>query len=161
MSRILQAGDALPEHRVTITARHIVLGAMASRDWQPQHHDHDHAIAANLPGIILNTPSQIGWFTGYLSNWAGPEARIARWRLKMSAPICSSTGIVFTGAVSHVADDPAGFRWAEFDLEAKVGPDVRSSARILAAMPGTINPWTLKGENWQPPVFSESKRQGK
>jgi hypothetical protein len=41
----VQAGEALPELAYDVTATTVVLGALASRDWRPMHHDKDFAHA--------------------------------------------------------------------------------------------------------------------
>ncbi|WP_150291473.1 MaoC/PaaZ C-terminal domain-containing protein [Sphingobium estronivorans] len=145
--------ERLPERQVHVTARHVVLGAMASRDWQPQHHDHGHALTAGLPGIILNTPAQTGWFCGYLTDWAGPQARIARWRLRMIVPITPGTDIVFSGEARRVGDS-GGVLWIEADLAIHAGATLYSSARFLAALPGATSPWSLDDAAWTPPPLS-------
>ena len=40
-------GDALPPLSYDVTATTVVLGALASRDWRPMHHDHDFAVNRN------------------------------------------------------------------------------------------------------------------
>ena len=37
----------LPRARHDVTATTVVLGALASRDWRPMHHDHDFAVNRN------------------------------------------------------------------------------------------------------------------
>lgn len=149
--------ERLPERRVHITARHVVLGAMASRDWQPQHHDHAHALTAGLPDIILNTPTQTGWFCAYLTDWAGAQARIARWRLRMIAPITPGMDLLFSGE-ARTAGESTGVRWIEADLAIHSGATLCSSARFLAALPGEkgVSPWHLEGPAWAPPRLSET-----
>ncbi len=57
------AGDALPELRYDVTATTVVLGALASRDWRPMHHDKDFATGRNgTQDIFMNTPNQAAWF---------------------------------------------------------------------------------------------------
>ena len=52
-------GQDLPELSVDVTATTVVLGAMASRDWRPMHHDKDFAVERNgLKNIFINTPKQ-------------------------------------------------------------------------------------------------------
>lgn len=151
MSRKVQKGAHLPPHSVRITARHIVLGAMASRDWQPQHHDHEYARAANLPGVILNTPAQTQWFIGYATAWAGPEARPARWRLSMKAPISSGDEVDFSGVVEAVKTDAAGHDWVVFNLAMTRGDQTVSTFRLLCAVGEGV--WQRLGADWQPPAF--------
>ena len=40
-------GQELPSLRVAVSATTIVLGALASRDWRPMHHDKAFAIERN------------------------------------------------------------------------------------------------------------------
>ena len=50
-----------------------VLGALATRDWRPMHHDHDFAVNRNgTRDIFLNTPNQAAWFERYVTDWSGP-----------------------------------------------------------------------------------------
>ena len=63
MKANLMPGDPLPTLEVPVTARMIVSGAAASRDWQPQHHDHTWAVErAGTRDIFINTPTLAGWF---------------------------------------------------------------------------------------------------
>jgi hypothetical protein len=51
-------GDTLPVLRHDVTATTVVLGALASRDWRPMHHDHDFAVNRNgTKDIFMNTPN--------------------------------------------------------------------------------------------------------
>ena len=73
------AGQALPELRYDVTATTVVLGALASRDWRPMHHDKDFAVERNgTRDIFLNTPNQAAWFERYLTDWTGPHGRLGR-----------------------------------------------------------------------------------
>lgn len=146
--------EQLPERRVTITAHHVVLGAFASRDWQPQHHDRTYAVAAGLPDIILNTPTQTGWFCAYLTAWAGPQARIARWRLRMHTPIIPGMNAIFSGE-ARTMDAGEELRWVDVALSAHVGASLCSSARFLMAFPGEngTSPWHMDADGWTPPQF--------
>ena len=72
-------GDVLPELRYEVTATTVVLGALATRDWRPMHHDKDFAVNRNgTQDIFLNTPNQAAWFERYLTDWTGPHGRLAR-----------------------------------------------------------------------------------
>lgn len=153
MSGQIEVGATLPARTVRFTARHIVLGAMASRDWQPQHHDHDYARAANLPGIILNTPAQTQWFIGYVTAWAGPEARPARWRLAMKASISPGDEIELSGAVAAVRRAPCGHDWVVFDLAMTRAGETVSTFRLLCAIGEGV--WQCSGDDWQPPAFED------
>ena len=75
----VRAGDALPELSVDVSPTTVVLGAMASRDWRPMHHDYDFAVnRTGVKNIFLNTPNQAAWFERYLTDWTGPAGRLGR-----------------------------------------------------------------------------------
>ena len=72
-------GDALPELSYDVTATTVVLGAIASRDTRPMHHDHDFAVNRNgTRDIFLNTPNQAAWFERYVTDWSGPACATGR-----------------------------------------------------------------------------------
>jgi hypothetical protein len=59
----VSVGAALPVLAVDVSATTIILGALASRDWRPMHHDRDFAQKRNgVRDIFMNTPNQAAWF---------------------------------------------------------------------------------------------------
>ena len=71
------AGQELPVLQHEVTATTVVLGALASRDWRPMHHDHDFAVNRNgTKDIFLNTPNQAAWFERFLTDWSGPRGPV-------------------------------------------------------------------------------------
>ncbi|HQQ62118.1 MAG TPA: MaoC/PaaZ C-terminal domain-containing protein [Pseudomonadales bacterium] len=92
-------GDQLPVLQVPITAQKIISAAAATRDWQPIHHDHDIAIKSGLRGIILNAPSQTGWISRYVTDWAGSQAQIKRLSFKMKDSICPGDALTISGEI--------------------------------------------------------------
>ena len=83
-------GDRLPRLELEVGARMVIMGASSSRDWQPQHHDHDWAVnRAGTRDIFLNTPNQGGWIERYLTDWAGPRGRLGKMRFRMRRSICT------------------------------------------------------------------------
>jgi acyl dehydratase len=95
----IKVGDKLPALRVTMTAQKIISAAAATRDWQPIHHDHEIAIKSGLRGIILNAPSQAGWISKYITDWAGSKAQIKRLAFKMKDSLCPGDEMVINGEV--------------------------------------------------------------
>ena len=66
----VRPGDPLPDLAYDVTATTVVLGALATRDWRPMHHDKDFAQKRNgVRDIFLNTPNQAAWFERYLTDW--------------------------------------------------------------------------------------------
>ena len=96
-------GDELPQLRYPVTATTVVLGALASRDWRPMHHDHDFAVKRNgTKDIFLNTPNQAAWFERYLTDWTGPHGRLAH--MSFRSPPGSRIAFL-TGLMKGVFED--------------------------------------------------------
>lgn len=149
----VKAGDALPRLDVKITARIVIMGASSSRDWQPQHHDHDWAVnRAGTRDIFLNTPNQGGWIERYLTDWTGPLGRLGKMRFRMRKSICTGDDLSFTGVVRSVSTDGAGCTWADVDVSLMVGEDRATEcvARIAVPSVDSDNPWKRSGASWTP-----------
>jgi len=149
----LRAGDRLPELAVDVSATTVVLGALASRDWRPMHHDKDFAIHRNgTRDIFLNTPNQAAWFERYLTDWTGPSGRLGRMKFRMKDSVFPGDRMVFRGVVEKVETDATGCGWAELALELAVGDRVATecSARIAIPTQDGDNPWKRRGERWKP-----------
>jgi acyl dehydratase len=149
----VKAGDELPPLSVDVTATTIVLGALASRDWRPMHHDKDFAINRNgTKDIFMNSPNQASWFERYLTDWAGPTARLGRIKFRMHNSVFPDDTITFKGAVDKVETDVVGCSWASVSLTLMIGDTVGTtfSARLaLPSKPGD-NPWARQGDDWKP-----------
>lgn len=95
----INVGDVLPPLQVSMTAQKIISAAAATRDWQPIHHDHETAVKSGLRGIILNAPSQTGWISKYITDWAGSQAQIKRLSFKMKDSICPGDLLTISGEI--------------------------------------------------------------
>jgi acyl dehydratase len=139
-------GERLPRMEVPVTARMIVFGAAASRDWQPQHHDHAWAVArAGARDIFLNTPTLAGWLERYLTDWTGPYGRLGRLTFKMRKPMCVGDTLVFDGVVDSIETG-----WVNVALQLTVDGEVATegSARVAVPSRDGENPWVR--ERWDP-----------
>ena len=147
------AGTTLPPLTYDVTATTVVLGALASRDWRPMHHDHDFAVNRNgTRDIFLNTPNMAAWFERYLTDWTGPKGRLGRMRFRMKGSIFPSDTMVFNGTVTSVDDDDTGCRWVSLEVTVSVDDDVKTECSARIAVPSTPddNPWARRGDRWQP-----------
>lgn len=147
----IAVGDKLPTLTVPVTATTIVMGASASRDYQPQHHDHEWCIRVGLRGIIMNTPNRAGWISRYITDWAGPMARLGRMKSRMRASIYPGDLLSISGEVMRITHDHTGCSWADVNVEAKVGDTLASATTVTVALPSTQggeNPWKRKADRW-------------
>ncbi|WP_199257099.1 MaoC family dehydratase [Tomitella fengzijianii] len=100
-----RVGETLPESHVPITATLIASGAIATRDFQRVHHDRDAAQAAGTKDIFMNILTTNGLVTRYLTEWAGPSARMKKLSIGLGAPNFPGDEMTLTGVVEDVADD--------------------------------------------------------
>ena len=141
-------GTTVPTLVVEVTPRVVIMGASSSRDWQPQHHDHAWAVEKVGPrGIFLNTPNQAGWIERYLTEWAGPKARLGRLRFRMRRPVCPGDELHFDGTVTAVEDG-----WVDLDVLLTVEGEVvtKCTARLAVPTDNDDNPWSRSGDDWRP-----------
>lgn len=147
--------DMLPPLGHDVTALDIIMGAAATRDWNRQHHDDVYSREMRLPGVIMNAPTQTGWFHAYAMRWAGPGARIARWKLKMRKPVVSGAQLRFSGKSVH--QEPAGSaaHWIWLDLSMEGESQLHSTMNLLLARPTVAGTscWDIPQDQWQPPAL--------
>jgi acyl dehydratase len=146
-------GEELPALSHDVTPTTVVLGALASRDWRPMHHDYTFATERNgLPNIFLSTPNNAAWFERYLTDWSGPLGRLGRIKFRMRASVFAGDTMVFRGTVTKVGVDDTGCGWAELDVTVTVGDRLCTTCEARLALPTSPddNPWARRGERWKP-----------
>jgi len=146
-------GESLPVLEYEVTATTVVLGALATRDWRPMHHDKDFAVVRNgTRDIFLNTPNQAAWFERYITDWTGPLGRLGRIKFRMLGSVFPGDTMIFRGTVESVSTDEDGCGWVELALELSVGVETATTASARVALPVSAddNPWSRVGENWKP-----------
>lgn len=149
----VQEGQSLPEFSYDVTATTVILGALASRDWRPMHHDRDFAIHRNgVKDIFLNTPNQSTWFEKYVTDWTGPRGRLGKMHFKMKASVFPNDTMVFRGNVEKIETDDTGCGWATLKINLAVEEKTVTDCTVRIALPkdDADNPWKRKGDQWKP-----------
>jgi acyl dehydratase len=149
----VHVGDTIPAFSYDVTATTVVLGALASRDTRPMHHDHDFAVNRNgTRDIFLNTPNQAAWFERYLTDWSGPKGRLGRMKFRMKNSVFPGDTMVLSGVVEKVEVDDAGCGWAELEVSLTVDDATCTECTVRIALPTgpDDNPWTRRGDAWRP-----------
>ena len=155
------AGDALPALAIDVTPTTVVLGALASRDWRPMHHDYKFATERNgVADIFLNTPNQAAWFERYVTDWAGPRARLGRMTFRMKTSVFPGDRMEFAATVRELETDSVGQGWASLEVTLTAtatdgrdpAPRLASTCTVRVALPAdeTDNPWARQGDRWLP-----------
>jgi hypothetical protein len=136
-----------------VSSTTVVLGALATRDWRPQHHDYHFATERNgVQDIFLNAPNQAAWFERYVTDWTGPRGRLGRMRFRMKGSVFPRDTMVFTGVVTGTEVDDTGCAWADVEVALKVGDELKTSCSVRVALPTDPddNPWSRRGDRWKP-----------
>ena len=100
-------GDKLPALDIDITSGLVVTGAIATRDFEPVHHDKSVAQAAGLPDVFMNILTSQGLMTRFATDWSGPEAVVRSLDIRLGAPNVPGMIMTVTGEVT-AADDETG-----------------------------------------------------
>ena len=149
----VSTGQKLPELSVDVSATTIILGALATRDWRPMHHDKDFAVNRNgTRDIFMNTPNEAAWFERYLTDWTGPTGRLGRMKFRIKDSIYPGDTMVFRGVVDAVETDELGCGWVGVTVDLAVGDKTMTECRARIAIPvdEDDNPWARQAQQWRP-----------
>ncbi len=125
-----KVGETLPELVIPITATRIVSGAIASRDYQDVHHDVSAAREKGSPDIFMNILTTNGLVGRFVTDWAGPQARVLKIAIRLGVPNYPGDTMTLTGSVARAEEDGT------------VEVAVRGANRLGDHVTGTV---TLKG----------------
>ena len=103
----VNVGDKLPELDIDITSGLVVSGALATRDFEPVHHDKSVAQSTGLPDVFMNILTSQGLMTRYATDWSGPEAVVRSLDIKLGAPNVPGMVMKITGEVT-AKDEESG-----------------------------------------------------
>jgi acyl dehydratase len=95
----VSVGDKLPPATIDITTGLVVCGALATRDFEPVHHDKAAARATGLPDVFMNILTSQGLMTRYATDWSGPEAIVRSLDIRLGAPNVPGMVMTITGEV--------------------------------------------------------------
>jgi acyl dehydratase len=98
----MAVGEQLPELTIDITRKLIISTAIASRDYQDVHHDHERAREKGSPDIFMNILTTNGLVGRFVTDWAGPEARIMRVKIRLGVPNYPGDRMVMRGVVDSL-----------------------------------------------------------
>ena len=103
----VQVGDELPELAIPLTTSLIVGGALASRDFEPVHHDKGAAQAQGMQDVFMNILTTNGLVGRYVTEWAGADARLTGVAIKLGTPNLPGDTMKLSGRVTE-KDEPSG-----------------------------------------------------
>lgn len=95
-------GEKLPGLEIDVSPTFVVSTALATRDFQDVHHDRDLAQAKGSKDIFLNILTDTGLVQRFVTDWAGPAARVRSIDIRLGVPAYAYDTLVFSGEVSAV-----------------------------------------------------------
>ena len=95
-------GTELPTMTISATPTFVVSSALATRDFQDVHHDRDAAIERGSKDIFVNILTDTGLVQRFVTDWAGPSARVKNIAIRLGVPCYAYDTLVFTGSVTAV-----------------------------------------------------------
>ena len=100
----MNVGDTIPPWELPLTPTLIVSTAIATRDFNPVHHDRDAARAAGSTDIFMNILTTNGLVERYITDWSGPDTEVKAIAIRLGAPAYPYDTLTFTGTVASVED---------------------------------------------------------
>ena len=82
----VKVGQELPGLDIPLTTSLIVSTALASRDFTPVHHDKGAAQQSGVDDVFMNILTTNGLVGRFVTEWAGPDARITRVAIRLGTP---------------------------------------------------------------------------
>ncbi|MEC3955446.1 MaoC family dehydratase [Nocardia sp. CDC153] len=98
----VEVGTTLPELVIHADATFIISTALATRDFQDVHHDRDKAVERGSKDIFVNILTDTGLVQRFVTDWAGPTARVKSIALRLGVPLYAGDTLTLTGTVSAV-----------------------------------------------------------
>ena len=89
----------LPEVRDEISYQRVVMNSGATWDYFPGHFDPGYAESQGHPTIFVNTMHLAGFADRIASDWAGPDSRVVRRKMKLIGSIYAGDTMVGRGRV--------------------------------------------------------------
>ncbi len=95
----IKEGDNLPPIKREITRTTVISTAIATRDFQDVHHDHEAAKRSGTPDIFLNILTTGGLIGKFLTGWSGPESELKNVVINLALPCYPGDTLTSTGQI--------------------------------------------------------------
>tara|TARA_S200000501_G_scaffold205790_1_gene193498 strand:+ start:19043 stop:19456 length:414 start_codon:yes stop_codon:yes gene_type:complete len=98
-------GDKIPDLDIPITASLISCAALATRDFEPCHHDKTVAQSMGLPDVFMNILTSQALMARFVTDWSGPEAVMKALKVKLGAPNVPGMTMTVSGEIVEKNDN--------------------------------------------------------
>ncbi|TDP39402.1 MaoC dehydratase-like protein [Nocardia ignorata] len=100
----LAVGTTLPELVIHADPTFVISTALATRDFQDVHHDRDKAVQRGSDDIFVNILTDTGLVQRFVTDWAGPRARVKSIALRLGVPLYAGDTLTLSGTVTEIDD---------------------------------------------------------
>lgn len=131
------SSESLPELLIPVDRTSIVATAIATRDFQPVHHDPDAARRGGSPDIFMNILTSQGLVGRYVTDWAGPNATLRKVAIRLGASNYPGDTMAMSGAITARRSVHGG---EELDIEVR-GTNRRGThvtGRVTVTVPARV-----------------------
>ncbi len=115
----VEAGEPLGELVLPVTRTLIVAGAIASRDYQDVHHDHELAVERGSQDIFMNILTTNGLVGRYVTDWTGPPGILRDVSIRLGVPNHPGDTLTFTGTVAAKVGHEGDGRWGLVEVSVR------------------------------------------
>ena len=98
-------GDKIPDLDIPITASLISCAALATRDFEPCHHDKTVAQGMGLPDVFMNILTCQALMARFVTDWSGPETVMKALKVKLGAPNVPGMTMTVSGEIVEKNDN--------------------------------------------------------
>jgi acyl dehydratase len=100
-------GSALPELVIALDRLGVIACTTACNDFRAGHYDPDIARSLGFADIFTDIPTTTGLVARYVTDWAGPAARLRSIDLRLGVPFFAGDALRLTGSVLTQGDGAA------------------------------------------------------
>ncbi|QHE88799.1 hypothetical protein F9K07_08150 [Hydrogenophaga sp. BPS33] len=97
-----RVGQQLPPLNIPVTVTSVAAAAIATRDYQPVHHDIERARALGSETVFTSTHTATGYLEWLVLAWAGPGAFLRSLKLRLGVPNYAGDTLHLQGQVTAV-----------------------------------------------------------
>jgi acyl dehydratase len=104
----VKSDQELPGLVIELTPTLIAGGALATQDFQDVHHDRDLVQRRGHPDVFMNILTTSGLIGRYVTDWAGPEALIRTFEIRLGRPNYPYDEMTMSGVVTALQPKATG-----------------------------------------------------
>jgi hypothetical protein len=124
----VSVGDKLPSLDIPIDRLGVAVCTTACGDFRAGHYDSDLARAIGTRDVFTDIPTSTGLTARYITDWAGPGARLRGVDVRLGVPFYAGDTLHLTGEITALAAD--GCVTVKVDGQTETGPHIIATVEV-------------------------------